>query len=66
MPFYEYECKNCGDKTEVQQKINDNALEHCESCSENELRRIIHASPIHFKGKGFYVTDYKMKGNKKE
>lgn len=61
MPFYEYECRECVNSFEVQQSINSEPLELCKKCNTKSLRRVIHASPIHFKGTGFYITDYKKK-----
>jgi len=65
MPTYEYKCKKCGYKFEKFQGINDKYLEVCPRCG-GRLKRLIGAgSGIIFKGKGFYQTDYKMNGNKK-
>lgn len=60
MPFYDYICEQCEDEFEKTQGINEKPLEKCNKCP-GQLRRKIHASPIHFKGKGFYITDYKKK-----
>lgn len=62
MPTYEYECKKCGEKLEVDQKITDQPLTKCPKCEAETLTRLISvtASPI-FKGGGFYATDYKKK-----
>lgn len=59
MPTYDYECKNCGYKFEMFQKMTDEPIKKCPNCGENVKRLIgAGAGPI-FKGKGFYQTDYK-------
>ena len=61
MPTYEYECKHCGYKFEVLQKITDKPLDNCPKCN-NKVRRLIGSgSGIIFKGTGFYATDYHKK-----
>lgn len=64
MPFYDYQCHECGGVQEAFQKMNDAPLEKCESCG-GKLRKILHPVAVHFKGSGFYTTDY-GKGRKKE
>jgi len=60
MPIYEYECNSCLDTFEARQSFSDDALETCSKCS-GELRKVISSPAIHFKGTGWYVTDYKDK-----
>ena len=61
MPTYEYECKHCGYRFEVLQKITDKPLDNCPKCN-NKVRRLIGSgSGIIFKGTGFYATDYRKK-----
>lgn len=64
MPFYEYQCKECGAVQESFQKMSDAPLEKCEKCG-GKLARVFHPVAIHFKGSGFYTTDY-GKGSKKK
>jgi putative FmdB family regulatory protein len=59
MPFYEYECPNCGFRDEVLQKINDKPLKKCPSCSKNGLRKLMSAPVFRLKGSGWYETDFK-------
>ncbi len=59
MPTYLYECDECG-RFEKMQGIKEEALKECPQCGR-EVRRIIGAPGIVFKGSGFYCTDY---GNK--
>ncbi len=63
MPLYEYQCQECGEKTEVIQRFADDPYTICSSCG-GELKKLISAPAIKFKGSGFYVTDY-GKGNGK-
>lgn len=59
MPTYDYKCLDCNYAFEEFQKMTDEPLQSCPSCSGN-LKRLIGAggAPI-FKGSGFYQTDYK-------
>lgn len=41
MPTYEYECKKCGDRFEIQQSIHADALKKCKKCKTNNLYRVI-------------------------
>jgi putative FmdB family regulatory protein len=62
MPIYEYRCDN-GHTFDVLQKFTDEALTECEVCGA-PARRVLHPAAIHFKGSGFYSTDY-GRGKKK-
>ena len=59
MPIYEYRCEN-GDIFETMQSFSDEALTECEVCGA-PVQRVMYAPAIHFKGGGFYNTDYKKK-----
>jgi putative FmdB family regulatory protein len=66
MPTYDYECENCGEKTEVFQKITDDPLKKCPSCGKQKLvRQFGTGAAIVFKGSGFYQTDYRTDSYKK-
>jgi putative FmdB family regulatory protein len=66
MPFYEYECSNCGYRDEVLQKISDKPLTKCPSCGKNSLKKLISAPVFRLKGAGWYETDFKSdKENKR-
>ena len=56
MPIYEYRCGN-GHTFEVMQSMSDDPVAVCEVCSE-PVQRVFHPVAIHFKGSGFYTTDY--------
>ena len=67
MPIYEYQCKKCGKKIEVIQKMSDKPLKKHEQCG-GALTKLISGSGFQFKGTGWYVTDYarKASGESKE
>ncbi len=56
MPTYVYRCQQCNNHLEVIQKFSDAPLKVCPKC-QGQLRRVIHATGIVFKGSGWYVTD---------
>ena len=58
MPLYEYRCENCKETFEVRQKFADEPLTAHEKCGGKETR-LLSAPGLHFKGSGFYITDYK-------
>jgi putative FmdB family regulatory protein len=65
MPIYEYLCEN-GHRFEVLQRMSDEALTSCEVCGV-PVQRVLHPVAVHFKGSGFYTTDYgRGKGAKGE
>ena len=57
MPLYEYECQQCGERTEVLQRFSDAPLTSCENCG-GELEKLLSPPAVQFKGSGWYVTDY--------
>ncbi len=56
MPIYEYECNLCHFRFEIRQSFDDEPLTTCPKCHEG-AHRIIHPTPVIFKGGGFYITD---------
>ena len=62
MPFYEYRCEK-GHTFEVKQKMTDDPVTECEKCGR-PVQRVFHPVAVHFKGSGFYNTDYGKKGKK--
>ena len=56
MPIYEYKCEN-GHVFDVIQKMSDEALTECQECGAPSVR-VLHPVAVHFKGSGFYNTDY--------
>ncbi|MGR9072993.1 MAG: FmdB family zinc ribbon protein [Gammaproteobacteria bacterium] len=65
MPIYEYQCQSCGFEQEVMQKMSDEPLIHCPACSEPELKKKISAAGFRLKGGGWYETDFKGGGKKR-
>lgn len=65
MPIYEYACGACGHKLEALQKISDAALTDCPDCGRAELSKQISAAGFRLKGGGWYETDFKGSGKKK-
>jgi len=59
MPIYEYKCEN-GHVFDVLQKMSDDALTECQECGAPAVR-VLHPVAVHFKGSGFYNTDYGKK-----
>ena len=64
MPIYEYRCEN-GHLFEVMQKITDDPVTQCEVCDAS-VSRVFHPVAVHFKGSGFYNTDYGTARRKRE
>src|ERR1700722_6612813 len=59
MPFYEYQCRNCGHSLEAMQKVSDPALKKCPSCGKSQLQKLMSAPVFRLKGGGWYETDFK-------
>jgi putative FmdB family regulatory protein len=64
MPIYEYRCKK-GHTFDIMQRFSDEPLTKCEICGA-PAQRVLHAPSIHFKGSGFYNTDYGTKKRSRE
>ena len=62
MPIYEYKCESCGKIFTKIQKFVDEPLTSHEECGSGPVERIISAPALHFKGTGWYVTDYAKSG----
>jgi putative FmdB family regulatory protein len=60
MPIYEYRCEN-GHTFEVLQSMSDDPVSACEECGA-PVQRVYHPVAVHYKGSGFYTTDYAGKG----
>jgi putative FmdB family regulatory protein len=60
VPIYEYKCTN-DHVFDVIQKIADEPLRICQECGA-PVERVLHPVAVHFKGSGFYNTDYGKKG----
>jgi putative FmdB family regulatory protein len=64
MPIYEYRCDN-GHTFEVLQRMTDDPIAVCEVCGA-PVQRVFHPVAVHFKGSGFYNTDYGTKNRSRE
>jgi len=64
MPTYEYRCTK-GHTFEAFQSITDDPLTKCEVCGRKVVR-VLHSPAVHFKGSGFYNTDYGTKKRQRE
>jgi putative FmdB family regulatory protein len=63
MPIYEYRCSN-GHEFEVFQSMADDPVTTCEVCGA-AVQRVFSPVAVHYKGSGFYTTDYAKKGSSK-
>jgi putative FmdB family regulatory protein len=59
VPVYEYRC-NKGHTFEALQSMSDEPLTTCTEC-RSQVQRVFHPVAVHFKGSGFYTTDYGRK-----
>jgi putative FmdB family regulatory protein len=64
MPIYEYRCEN-GHTFEVMQRMTEDPVVSCQTCAA-PVQRVFHPVAVHFKGKGFYNTDYGTKRRARE
>jgi putative FmdB family regulatory protein len=58
MPLYEYKCKKCGHRFERIQSFSAEDVKECPVCQGEVERLISTPARAHFKGSGFYSTDY--------
>jgi len=65
VPTYEYKCPN-GHVFEVFKRIAEPAPEACAVCGASPVETVLYPVPVHFRGSGFYSTDYGRGGRKKE
>jgi putative FmdB family regulatory protein len=56
LAIYEYRCRN-GHTFEVMQSMRDDPVAKCQVCGAS-VERVFHPVAVHFKGSGFYTTDY--------
>ena len=64
MPIYEYRCPN-GHTFEVFQRMSDPPVTSCETCGASPVEKLLFPVAVHFKGSGFYATDY-GRGSRKQ
>jgi putative FmdB family regulatory protein len=64
VPIYEYKCEK-GHVFDVMQRMTDDPITECEKCGR-PVQRVFHPVAVHFKGSGFYNTDYGTKRRARE
>ncbi len=65
MPIYEYRCPD-GHTFEIFQRMSELPIEVCETCGKGPVEKLLYPVAVHFKGSGFYSTDYGRGGRKRE
>jgi putative FmdB family regulatory protein len=65
VPIYEYRCPN-GHTFELFQRMSDAPPERCEVCGAAPVERVLYPVAVHFKGSGFYSTDYGRGSRKRD
>ncbi|MCE2645941.1 MAG: zinc ribbon domain-containing protein [Burkholderiaceae bacterium] len=66
MPIYAYKCSSCGHQQDVLQKISEDPLTICPACGQASFAKQVTAAGFQLKGSGWYVTDFRDNGGKKE
>ena len=66
MPTYKYECRSCRHRFERFQPITARLAASCPRCRRSARRLISGGAAVLFKGSGFYATDYRSAGYKKQ
>jgi putative FmdB family regulatory protein len=61
MPIYEYRCPK-GHTFERFQSMTAPAPEKCDVCGASPVEIVLYPVAVHYKGSGFYSTDYGKKG----
>ena len=65
MPIYEYRCPE-GHTFEVFQRMSDPPVDACEVCGAGSVEKVLYPVAVHFKGSGFYTTDYGRKDRRRD
>jgi putative FmdB family regulatory protein len=63
MPIYEYKCPN-GHLFDAFHGMTEPGPTVCTVCGEGPLQVVLHPVAVHYKGSGFYSTDYGRKSKK--
>jgi putative FmdB family regulatory protein len=66
MPIYAYKCESCGHRKDVLQKMSDPLLTDCPACGAPTFVKQVTAAGFQLKGSGWYVTDFRDGGGKKD
>ena len=65
MPIYEYRCPK-GHTFELMQRMSDPPASECQICGARPVDKVLYPAALHFKGSGFYSTDYGRGGRKRD
>ncbi len=65
MPIYEYRCPNAH-TFELFQRISDSPPADCQICGAAPVTKVLYPAALHFKGSGFYATDYGRGGRARD
>lgn len=65
MPIYEYRCPK-GHTFDLLQRINDPPASECQICGAVPVDKVLYPAALHFKGSGFYSTEYGRGGRKRD
>ena len=65
VPIYEYRCPN-GHTFELFQRMSDPSADECTVCGASPVERVLYPVAVHFKGSGFYSTDYGRGSRKRD
>src|SRR3989449_10474975 len=66
MPTYEYKCPAGHAFEKLYPTMNSSRRVKCPACGKMAERQISGGTGLVFKGSGFYITDYKRAGEKRE
>jgi putative FmdB family regulatory protein len=65
VPIYEFKCPE-GHVFEVFQRMTDPSPEGCAICGRGPVEKVLYPVAVHFKGSGFYSTDYGRGSRKRD
>jgi putative FmdB family regulatory protein len=65
LPIYEYKCPE-GHVFEVFQRMSEPPPEVCAICGRGPVEKVLYPVAVHFKGSGFYSTDYGRGSRKRD
>ena len=66
MPTYEYRCPKDHEFEKFSPRMTSHPSAACPKCGKRARRLISGGAGLVFKGSGFYITDYKRRGEKKD
>jgi putative FmdB family regulatory protein len=65
VPIYEFKCPE-GHVFEVFQRMTDPSPDGCAICGRGPVEKVLYPVAVHFKGSGFYSTDYGRGSRKRD